>query len=64
MTDMELAVINKLKLANNGVTLAQTLRNTSAEFKQALASLVESGKVVKTTRMMYGFGLMPAYKLA
>ncbi len=61
MTEAQTKAIATLKLANNGVTMRQSLK--SDELVAAL-ELVEMGIVKNTTMMMYGFGAMPAFKLA
>lgn len=60
-TATQTAAIAMLNLANNGITLAQSV---GAEHRRAVAELIEAGVVVKTTAMMFGFGAVPAYKLA
>ena len=61
MTAAQTAAIENLKLANNGVTFAECLNK---KHHTAVAELVAMGVVVKTTHMMFGFGLKLAYKLA
>lgn len=53
--------IQMLKLANNGVTMAQSI---SMKHKVAIEELVAAGVVEKTTSFMYGFGAVPAFKFA
>jgi hypothetical protein len=61
MTNEQKAAIAMLKLANNGVTMAQSVEK---KHLAAINELIAIGIVEKTTSMMYGFGAMPAYKFA
>jgi|APGre2960657373_1045057.scaffolds.fasta_scaffold285997_2 hypothetical protein len=61
MTNEQIAAIAMLKLANNGVTMAQSVNKIH---KAAIIELIDAGIVEKTTSFMYGFGAVPAYKLA
>jgi ABC-type cobalamin/Fe3+-siderophores transport system ATPase subunit len=61
MTEAQIKAIATLKLANNGVTLRQSLKRDE---RVAVLELVAMGIAKETTMAMHGFGLMPAFKLA
>ncbi len=61
MNNAHTAAIAMLKLANNGITMAQSV---AKEHAPAINELIAAGVVVKTTSLMFGFGAVPAYKLA
>lgn len=61
MTKEQIDAIKMLKLANNGITMAQSI---DKKHKPAIAELVKAGFVEETTSIMYGFGAVPAYKIA
>lgn len=61
MNNAHNAAIAMLKLANNGVTMAQSIK---MEHMTAINELVAAGAVVKTTSFMYGYGAVPAFKFA
>ena len=60
MTEAQTKALATLKLANNGVTLRQSL---SRDERAAVLELVQMGLVQETTMSMYHFGLMPAFKI-
>lgn len=61
MTNEQNAAIAMLKLANNGVTMTQSVEK---KHFAAINELIAMGVVEETTSIMYGFGAMPAYKFA